>query len=133
MERTRKLPVPLWFAQLEEAPGSSVRAIWSPDFRPEALLDPAIGAPPHGPWAPWAMARESRREIPIIPERSIVRPRRDKHPDRQSRPSASVPVLMSVTVTRLVGLSSLHGLPVRGRRRKDGTLADGSQISPARF
>ncbi|MFO1116548.1 MAG: hypothetical protein U1E28_12745 [Beijerinckiaceae bacterium] len=123
-------PVPLWFAQLEEAPGSSsVRAIWSPDFRPEALLDPAIGAPPHGPWAPWAMAREVTSRNPYNSNEALFAPP-GQTPGPPKPPERFRTGLDVGDRHELVGLSSLHGLPVRGRRRKDGTLADGSQISP---
>lgn len=57
---------PLWVARLitEDAePG--LRAVWSPDMRPEAIAPLAgrdvlriAGPPPRGPWAPWILRRE---------------------------------------------------------------------------
>lgn len=125
----RSAPVPLWFAQLDEAPGSSsMRAVWSPDFRPEALLDPDLGGPPHGPWAPWAMAREVTARNPYTkPE--PVSPFPGQKPDPKD-PERFRTVLDVADRHELVALTSLHGLPVRGRRKEDGTLADGSQINP---
>lgn len=115
----QSVPVPLWFAQLDEMPGSSsLRAIWSPDFRPEALLDPALGGPPHGPWAPWALPREVTSRNPFRKEET------DPSPE-QFRTG-----LDAADRHELVALTSLHGLPVRGRRKDDGTLADGSQFNP---
>jgi hypothetical protein len=124
-------PVPLWFAQLDEAPGSSsVRAIWSPDFRPEGLLDKEVGAPPHGPWAPWAMAREVTALNPYIKDEPVYAP-----PGQTPNPATLPPERFRTGMDagdrhELVALSSLHGLPVRGRRKPDGTLTDGSQINP---
>lgn len=110
-------PVPLWFAQLDEAPGSSsIRAVWSPDFRPEALLDPELGGPPHGPWAPWALPREITSRKP--------------YDTTDGTPERFRAGLDAADRHELVALTSLHGLPVRGRRKEDGTLADGSQINP---
>ncbi|WP_130220084.1 hypothetical protein [Bradyrhizobium genosp. SA-3] len=125
------VPVPLWFAQLDEAPGSSsVRAIWSPDFRPEALLDPQLGGPPHGPWAPWAMAREVTTRNPYQPDEPVY-----ALPGQTPKPPTLPPERFRTGMDagdrhELVALSSLYGLPVRGRRNKDGTLTDGSQINP---
>ena len=131
-------PVPLWFTWLEEAPGAaSVRAVWSPDFRPEALVDPTVGPPPHGPWAPWAMPRSVTTREPYnalepvfgttvaacsAPSPECVAPERfrtgldagDRH--------------------EIVALSSLHGLPVQGGRDKDGKLvAEGQILIPPGF
>lgn len=125
----RSAPVPLWFAQLDEAPGSSsMRAVWSPDFRPEALLDPGLGGPPHGPWAPWAMAREVTARNPYGPKENVS-PFPGQKPD-QKDPERFRTGLDVSDRHELVALTSLHGLPVRGRRKEDGTLADGSQINP---
>lgn len=126
----RTAPVPLWFAQLDEAPGSaSVRAIWSPDFRPEALLDNELGAPPHGPWAPWAMAREVTSRRPYEAEEDVYQaPGQPKGPKK--RPEQFRTGLDVADRHELVALSSLYGLPVRGRRKENGALADGSQINP---
>ncbi|MGY3473458.1 hypothetical protein [Bradyrhizobium ottawaense] len=125
----RSAPVPLWFAQLDEAPGSSsMRAIWSPDFRPEALLDPDLGGPPHGPWAPWAMAREVTARNPYTkPEPVSPFPGQKPDPKDPERFRTGLDV---ADRHELVALTSLYGLPVRGRRKEDGTLADGSQINP---
>jgi hypothetical protein len=118
------LPVPLWFARLDEAPGSSsLRAVWSPDFRSEALLDPEIGGPPRGPWAPWAMPRGVSSRHPY----GIGDDGKPEDPNSIERFRTS---LEAYDRHELVALTSLHGLPVRGRRRKDGALADGSQIDP---
>ncbi|UVC18016.1 hypothetical protein [Mesorhizobium onobrychidis] len=124
-------PVPLWFAQLDEAAGSSsMRAVWSPDFRPEALLDPELGGPPHGPWAPWAMAREVTARNPYS-EKEDVWPLPGQEPDpKKMAPERFRAGLDVADRHELVALTSLHGLPVRGRRKQDGTLADGSQINP---
>ncbi|MCC8944248.1 hypothetical protein H8A97_03800 [Bradyrhizobium sp. Arg62] len=111
-------PVPLWFATLDETSGtSSVRAIWSPDFRPEALVDREIGTPPRGPWAPWALGHEFSSIKPPAPDTEQFRASLDAY-DRHE----------------LVILSSVPGLPVRGRRKEDGSLTDLSQINiPAGF
>lgn len=133
-------PVPLWFAQLDEAPGaSSLRAIWSPDFRPEALLERDLGGPPHGPWAPWAMARDVTSNYPYAAETEPVytlpnqtylcNPKPAEQPDCKA-PEKFRTALDAADRHELVGLSSLYGLPARGRRNTDGTLADGSQINP---
>ncbi|WP_426418096.1 hypothetical protein [Bradyrhizobium genosp. A] len=111
-------PAALWFAQLDEPPGaSSLRAVWSPDFRPEALLDPEIGGPPRGPWAPWAMPRSvTSRDPYVVGEKDQI---------ERFRTS-----LDAYDRHELVSLTSLHGLPARGRRRDDGALADNSQLNP---
>jgi hypothetical protein len=133
------LPVPLWFAQLDEAPGgSSLRAIWSPDFRPEALLERDLGGPPHGPWAPWAMARDVTSNYPYSTAEPVYTlpnqtyscdPKPAQQPDCEA-PEKFRTALDAADRHELVGLTSLYGLPARGRRNKDGTLADGSQINP---
>lgn len=115
---------PLWFAQLDETPGaSSVRAIWSPDFRPEAFLDRDVGTPPHGPWAPWAMSRDVTTRWPYG----------DTEPVEGGPARAPERFRTGLDVAdrhELVALSSLYGLPARGRRAPNGTLTDGSQIDP---
>ncbi|ARP64332.1 hypothetical protein A9K65_013785 [Mesorhizobium sp. WSM1497] len=117
---------PLWFAQLDETPGtSSVRAVWSPDFRPEALLDPDVGGPPHGPWAPWALSRDVTSRFPYDEyDKDIFGKEKETQPERFRTG------LDAADRHELVALTSLHGLPARGRRKTDGTLADGSQIDP---
>ncbi|WP_445220496.1 hypothetical protein ACKWRH_10775 [Bradyrhizobium sp. Pa8] len=118
------LPVPLWFARLDEAPGSSsLRAIWSPDFRSEALLDPEIGGPPRGPWAPWAMSRSVTSAHPFGKDE-------DGNPEDPNSIERFRTSLDAYDRHELVALTSLHGLPARGRRNKDGSLTDGSQIIP---
>lgn len=111
-------PVPLWFATLDETPGtSSVRAVWSPDFRPEVLINQQSGAPPRGPFAPWALGHNFSSINPPTPDAERFRASLDAY-DRHE----------------LVILSSVHGLPVRGRRKEDGSLTDLSQINiPAGF
>ncbi len=121
---------PLWFAQLDETPGASnVRAIWSPDFRPEPFLDRDVGTPPHGPWAPWAMSRDVTTKWPYGSEEQVednVDPaKRTKRVPERFRTGLDV-----ADRHELVALSSLYGLPARGRRAKNGTLTDGSQIDP---
>ncbi|MEY9607016.1 hypothetical protein ABIF74_011769 [Bradyrhizobium japonicum] len=124
-------PIPLWYTQLDEAPGSSsVRAIWSPDFRPEALLDRDVGHPPHGPWAPWAMPRSVTARDPYKSDEDVL-----PLPGQGDKPPTKPPERFRTGLDvadrhELVALSSLHGLPARGRRKEDGTLADGSQINP---
>ncbi|RWP58625.1 hypothetical protein [Mesorhizobium sp.] len=115
---------PLWFAQLDETPGaSSVRAVWSHDFRPEALLDPDVGGPPHGPWAPWALSRDVTSRLPYEAKEKVLGG--DERPPERFRTG-----LDAADRHELVALTSLHGLPARGRRKEDGTLTDGSQIDP---
>lgn len=93
---------------------AGLRAVWSPDFRPEALLSTeAPGAPPHGPWAPWSLPRAYglRRPPPSdLPQFRTTLDAYDRH--------------------ELVALSSLHGLPVLGRRTAEGQIKDGSQYDP---
>lgn len=106
----------LWTARLtgrEQEAG--VRAVWSPDYRPEALLSTAApGAPPIGPYAPWALPRSFG--LRNNPDRALEHFRTgleafDRH--------------------ELVVLSSVHGLPVLGRRAPSGDLApDADQIEP---
>ncbi|KTS09340.1 hypothetical protein, partial [Methylobacterium indicum] len=114
-------PRALWTARLFEARSAGgVRAIWSPDFRPEALLPDArgAGAPPRGPWKPWAIRRSlGGRSLPAqLAELDAQRFRTgldasDRH--------------------ELVVLSSVPGLPVMGRRGPKGDLdPKGSQIDP---
>ena len=70
-------PQPLWAARLlasDVNPG--LRAVWSPDLRPEAVgfvLPPGAGvpriagAPPRGPWAPWVLRREQVDGVRVSP------------------------------------------------------------------
>ncbi|MER2252888.1 hypothetical protein ABS772_23495 [Methylorubrum podarium] len=108
----------LWSATLSgQGVEAGVRAVWSPDFRPAALLstnDP--GAPPHGPFAPWSLPRSlGVRTKP--PERLEGLPRFRTSLDAYDR-------------HELVVLSSLHGLPVLGRRDVNGEILGGSQFDP---
>ncbi|MDX1124782.1 hypothetical protein GOL24_10750 [Sinorhizobium medicae] len=115
---------PLWLAQLDETPGaSSVRAVWSPDFRPEALLNSDVGGPPHGPWAPWALSRDVTSRLPYEANEKV-------HGGGERAPERFRTGLDSANRHELVALTSLYGLPARGRRKSDGTLTDGSQIDP---
>ncbi|WP_338834452.1 hypothetical protein [Bradyrhizobium septentrionale] len=106
----------LWTARLSGSDATAgVRAVWSPDYRPEALLSTAApGAPPMGPYAPWALPRSYG--LRNSPDREIEQFRTgleafDRH--------------------ELVVLSSVHGLPVLGRRAPSGDLApDADQIEP---
>ena len=88
---------------LNERPDKgSVRAVWSDDFRRDAY-DPAHQSPPppRGPYAPW-------RERETVNFRMSM----DAH-DRHE----------------LVGLTSMHGMPVLARINEKGVLDD-SQYSP---
>jgi hypothetical protein len=70
-------PQPLWAVRLlasDVNPG--LRAVWSPDLRPEAVgfvLPPGAGAPriagapPRGPWAPWVLRREQVDGVRVSP------------------------------------------------------------------
>lgn len=106
----------LWTARLTGSDTTAgVRAVWSPDYRPEALLSTAVpGPPPMGAYAPWALPRSYG--LRNSPDRQIEQFRTglevfDRH--------------------ELVVLSSVHGLPVLGRRAPSGDLApDADQIEP---
>jgi hypothetical protein len=106
-------PIPLWQASLEDdASRASLRAIWSPDFRPEVYRDHAA-LPLHGPWAPWSLDRDSDdNAIAGQPERfRATMDARDRH--------------------EIVTLSSVWGLPVGGRRNAQGEIVkNGDQIEP---
>ena len=107
---------PLWRAAFEVEPNSALRAIWSPDFRPEAFVPGTVGQghgclilpcpsrvnrpPMRGPYAPWAMGRETS-DNPIPPD-IVEAPRFRTSLDAFDR-------------HELVTLSSLHGLPVIGK------------------
>jgi hypothetical protein len=106
----------LWTARLSgQGENAGVRAVWSPDYRPEALLSiGAPGAPPMGAHAPWALPRSYG--LRQIGDDNIEQFRTgleafDRH--------------------ELVILSSVHGLPVLGRRAPSGDIApDADQIEP---
>jgi hypothetical protein len=117
---------PLWRASFVVEPNSALRAVWSPDFRPEAFVPGTIGhgtggsvlpcpsrtnrPPMRGPYAPWALGRETSdnpipRDIGEAPRFRTSLDAFDRH--------------------ELVALSSLHGLPVIG---KVGTDAQGNTV-----
>jgi hypothetical protein len=111
---------PLWTAAFLVEPNSALRAIWSPDFRPEAFVPGVVGAgkgclllpcpsrtnrsPMRGPYAPWAMGREMS-DNPISADI-----------DQAPRFRTS---LDAFDRHELVSLSSLHGLPVIGKVGRD--------------
>lgn len=106
----------LWTARLTGKDGEAgLRAVWSPDFRPEALLSiSAPGAPPRGPFAPWALPRSVGVRTTIDRDLETFRTGIEAY-DRHE----------------LVVLSSVHGLPVLGRRAPSGEIAeDADQIEP---
>ena len=106
----------LWTARLAGGGESAgVRAVWSPDYRPEALLSPQPpGAPPIGSHAPWALPRAFG--LRTAPDRAIEQFRTgletfDRH--------------------ELVVLTSIYGLPVLGQRAGSGDLTpEADQIEP---
>lgn len=103
------LPVPLWTTSLEIGGNDPLlRAIWSDDFRPNAFsegTDPLL-SPPRGPYPPWRISAESDTgALPVSRFRATL-DAFDRH--------------------ELVGLSSVHGLPVMPSIR-DG-LIQGSQV-----
>ena len=107
---------PLWRAAFEVEPNSALRAVWSPDFRPEAFVPGTVSQghsclvlpcpsrsnrpPMRGPYAPWAMGRETS-DNPMPPD-IVEAPRFRTSLDAFDR-------------HELVTLSSLHGLPVIGK------------------
>ena len=109
----------LWSASLAGTGAlAGVRAVWSPDFRPEALLSTRQpGAPLRGAWAPWSMPRSFGLRCP--PSKTVAdgMPRFRTAMDAYDR-------------HEIVILSSVHGLPVLGKRDRDGTLLGGSQFEP---
>ncbi len=119
-EIQRDETTPLWFATLDGGPAPTVRAVWSRDFRPGAFAGDKDGAPIRGPWAPWAIPKGIHSESPrgTGPELPRFRTSLDAF-DRHE----------------LVALTSIHGIPVRGRRKLDEVgktyvLVDGRQIEP---
>ncbi|PDQ20079.1 hypothetical protein CN311_16055 [Mesorhizobium sanjuanii] len=68
---------PLWTARLITKDAEpSLRAIWSPDVRPEAIgyvtpggagVPRLAGPPPRGPWAPWVLRREQIDGVRVSP------------------------------------------------------------------
>lgn len=119
---TAQHPVPLWSAELgEDAAYSSVRAIWSDDFRPATFLttrsDVGVPQPPRGPYAPWLMT-ETTSQNDLTEGAAWM----TKLPFRAT--------LDAFDRHELVGLSSVHGLPVLPRL-VDGALVDGALASAA--
>jgi hypothetical protein len=105
-----RAPTPLWQASLEEdVSRSSLRAVWSEDFRPDVT-----SPPPQGPWAPW--------DTPVA--------QADGGPPHSNKRFRAV--MDADDRHELVTLSSVYGLPVIGRRdpKTDQLLADGNQIEP---
>ncbi|MVA27267.1 hypothetical protein V6582_20790 (plasmid) [Agrobacterium vitis] len=108
---------PLWTAELETNLSTTVRAVWSPDFYPEAFVRdigyatagffrrPAPARrnrpPLRGPYAPWEMSRGLTTQ--------------DFQTKRVSLPSKFRTSLDAFDRHELVALTSLHGLPVMGR------------------
>ncbi|TFZ59024.1 hypothetical protein E4V01_08510 [Methylorubrum sp. Q1] len=108
---------PLWTASLVDVgEDAGVRAVWSPDFRPAALLSAdGPGSPPRGPWKPWAIRRGlgTRSDLAELEGQRFLTglDAYDRH--------------------EVVALSSVHGLPVAGRWKAGGGLdTKGSQIEP---
>ncbi len=111
---------PLWTASLvDRGEDGGVRAVWSPDFRPAALLSTnGPGSPPRGPWKPWAI----RRGLGMRSD-----------PDDLADLDAQrfLTGLDAYDRHEIVALSSVHGLPVAGRWKAGGVLdTKGSQIEP---
>jgi hypothetical protein len=123
---------PLWTVELETGPNTALRAIWSPDFRPEAFLGgrdtsdagmrqpvPARRnrAPMRGPYAPWAMGRDLSDASAFA--QGVTRP-------PKFRTS-----LDAFDRHELTALTSLHGLPVIGRVKPEtGTRMGIDQREP---
>jgi hypothetical protein len=114
--------VPLWHAELEEGgPTSSVRAVWSPDFRPDVFYSAdhtQVPLPPHGPYSPWLLGKSESDADAVESDANI--------PGRKQRFRTS---LDAYDRHELVGLSSIFGLPTLGRLTDSGLL-DGSQVAP---
>src|SRR5262249_14458186 len=119
-DKAPKVVEPLWRAAFEVEPNSALRAVWSPDFRPEAFVPGTVGngaggvilpppsrinrPPMRGPYAPWAMGRETSDNA--IPKDIATAPRFRTSLDAFDR-------------HELVTLSSVHGLPVIGKVQRD--------------
>lgn len=93
----------VWTARLTGDNNSAgVRAVWSPDFRPDALLSTEQpGAPVRGPYAPWSIPQNLGIRTPLDAELKLKRFRSpmdsyDRH--------------------EIVTLSSIYGLPVLSRK-----------------
>ncbi len=125
---------PLWMAEFDTVGGAEVRAVWSPDFRPEAFVlrrdgkptflpTPARAnrAPLRGPYEPWAIGRDVTGAATAA-ELTQIANQLGMHRFRTS--------LDAFDRHELVTLSSLHGLPVTGRVREDGTRVGIDQREP---
>jgi hypothetical protein len=101
-----------------------LRAVWSPDYRAEALLSlDGPGAPPRGPIAPWAIPRSIGTRSGGDADSKAALTALDQRRFRTS--------LDAYDRHELVALTSAHGLPVLGRRLASGALApDGGQFDP---
>lgn len=100
----------LWSATLETGVGSpDVRAVDSPDFQPDVFLD-AKFLPERGPWAPWSQANGPDPETGEWPRFRTGLDASDRH--------------------ELVGLTSVHGMPVLGRIDANNQIIDPNQFAP---
>lgn len=117
----------LWTANLLSDPDvPDLRAIWSPDFRPDYLFgdnsacEPLASTDP--PWPPLPVS------LPAAPGMANC-----VAPNDASRP----PPFRMATDARdrhqLVAMSSLHGLVVRARRRGDHLAGDDQAEQPSAF
>lgn len=133
----------LWVAETElEASLPAIRAVASPDFRPETFLrvvndlasnEPPLGGvqipgsspPPYGPIAPWTLGTFDTNggpadSLPVLEEKNsfwksfFSRPRHKAELFRQP--------LDAGDRHQVVGLSSVYGLRTRGRRAPGGQL-----------
>ena len=107
-------PTLIWQARLIEAlPAPSLRAVWSPDYQPNAFNTGKDRAPspPLGPWAPW----------------DVKNPKKDSTSWRRFRTA-----LDFADRHELVVLSSVPGLPVIGIPPADenSEKKDTSQVGP---
>lgn len=131
---TRSTAEPLWTAEFETTSNSALRAIWSPDFRPEAFVRSSLAAdcskpilsdpdlarinrpPPHGPYAPWMLSRGlADCTIPFPPGANVPEAKALKF--RTS--------LDAFDRHELVTLSSVHGLPVIGKLKDESGVRVG--------
>jgi hypothetical protein len=106
--------VGLWSAVLDPSVNQpEVRAVASPDFMPDWFVS-SRRIPMRGPWAPWALARAGEGD--------------------GQEPARFRTTLDAFDRHELVGLSSVHGMPVLGRFDAEGYLNDPSQFAaPASY
>lgn len=124
--------VGLWTAELDQQSDATLRAVWSPDFRPEAFLPQDTArhgfffprrksrvnrSPVRGPYAPWAMGRHLSSS-----DLKAAAAELGAHRFRTS--------LDAFDRHELVALTSLHGLPVMGRVSMTGTRLGKDQREP---